>query len=406
MRAAPLIVLYLLSCGGQSGLSSGSAGQAPAAPFTAGSPASGTASSSAGVSAGGAQGGHTSLEAGAPTHEEGGAGGVGVAGCSAADVPTLALFSGGGWDVLGYPPYALEDCQLLYVASDQALHRRLLPDGPDELIEAASAKPRRPTLAGSVLAWEIDDEDGKSQVRVLSAGTKRTLRHGLDHGGEPRATRDAVVFTAFAGAQRSDDSDVYLYDVASDEIAPVAAGPGQQRFADVSETHVALTDFSEDPRGYFDEVASISDVLVVERRTGQRVLRHLTGKQAFPLLGRDGTLLYLDWGAVHPEPKFSQFWLKSADIAQAPEQDVSLTPEQVRTDPAYVRPSLHGLSVDYIDTRAGMVGLYRVTLGRLEPPSLTSLGAASQLLGPVAADSLTLVATREGQAVTLVAVPR
>lgn len=364
------------------------------------------ASSSAGVSAGGAQGGQAPLEAGAPPHEEGGAGGVGVAGCSAAEVPSIALFSGGGWDALGYPPYALEDCQLLYVASDRALYRRLLPDGPDELIEAASAKPRRPTLAGNVLAWEIDDEVGKSQVRVLYADTKRTLRHGLDHGGEPRATRDAVVFTAFAGAQRSDDSDVYLYDVARDEIAPVAVGPGQQRFADVSETHVALTDFSEDPRGYFDEVASISDVLIVERSTGQRLLRHLTGKQAFPLLGRDGELLYLDWGAVHPEPKFSQFWLKSGTIAQAPEQDASVTAEQVRTDPAYVRPSLHGSNVDYIDTRAGMVGLYRVTLGRLDAPSVTSLGTASQLLGPVAGDTLTLVATRQGDSLTLVAVPR
>jgi hypothetical protein len=243
---------------------------------------------------------------------------------------------------------------------------------------------------------------------VHHQGVTRTLSGEFERAGEPRVCADAVVFTAFSGEEPSSDSDVYLYDVAGDELLPIAPGPGQQRFADVSLTHVALTDFSEDPAGYFDETQSISDVVVVHRESGEAVTRKAPGKQAFPLLASDGTVVYLHWGSVHPEPKFSQFWLKAGKPGEPVELDLDLKGEVVRTDPAYVRPSLHGTDVDFVDTVASVVGLYRVSLTDLGAPVATVVpGGAARLLGPVAAAALTLVSrSQQDQTRSLVAVRR
>jgi hypothetical protein len=371
----------------------------------------GAASGHAGDAANAAGGGTPSSRGGETTQGSSGdaAGGAPNSdACAAADLDGLSVFSSGRWDPLGYPPYALDGCTLVYVAPADgggALHLRDLASGDDSELEPAASKPRRPTVAGDVIAWEIG-EGVTSQVRVSYRGTIQTLSGDFNHAGEPRATTDAVVLTAFLGPNPTDDTDVYLYDVATDQLSKVASGPGQQRFADVSATHVAVTDFSEDPRGYFDEYDSIADVVVIDRESGVATARKRSGKQAFPLLGSDGALVYLDWGAVHPEPKFSQFGLRAGVLDSPVDADYDIKLE-VHTDPAYVRPSLRGQHVDFVDTQANVVGLYRCTLGSLLSPVAVPVAGSPQLFGPVATDAMTLVSMPlEGQTLALTAIAR
>jgi len=391
----------LAGCGGSTGATS----DGPAAGAVSGVGAAGTHAGQNSMGGARAAGGGSS---------EAGAAGDGPAGapsgeCTAMDLEGLTVFSGGSWDPLGYPPYALEACSLVYVAPDAnggALHFRNLTSGDDVELEPAASKPRRPALAGSVIAWEVGDY-AASEVRVHYAGKTKTLSGDFDHAGEPRATNDAVVFTAFLGPHPTDDTDVYLYHVDSAELTAMAIGPGQQRFADVSANEVAVTDFSEDERGYFDEVQSIADVVIVDRASLVATTRKRAGKQAFPLFGAGGALAYLDWGAVHPEPKFSQFGLRLGYLNQPIEADIDVTPEPIHTDPAYVRPSLHGSHLDYVDTQAGVIGLYRYSLETAQAPVLSPVAGPQQLFGPVATDAMTLVATPlQGQTLALTAIAR
>jgi hypothetical protein len=380
----------------------GSAGSSDAGAPAASSGANGVSGAGGSSAAGG--------DAAAGQPPLGGASGAPADGCGAPDLDGIRVYASAGWDPLGYPPYALDGCNLVYVAPEQGggvLRLRDLASGADTVLDEAASRPRRPAVSGSLIAWEAGDE-AASQVRVHYQGVTRTLSGDFDHASEPRVCADAVVFTAFLGEAPSSDSDVYLYDVAGDELLPVASGPGQQRFADVSLTHVAWTDFSEDPAGYFDETLSISDVVVIHRESGEVVERKAPGKQAFPLLASNGMVVYLDWGAVHPEPKFSQFSLRAGRPGEPVELDLDLKGDVVRTEPAYVRPSLHGTDVDFIDTAATVVGLYRVSLTELTEPEATVVpGAAAQLLGPVATAALTLVSQQQqDQTRSLVVVKR
>jgi hypothetical protein len=332
-------------------------------------------------------------------------------GCDAASVGDLEVhLRGASWDPLGYPPYAFDGCWLVYVASGSepgALRLRHLATAEDTLLEPAASKPRRPAISGPVIAWETEGAEG-SEVRVRVDGQIHTLAGAFVRAEEPRVTADAVVFTAFLGPGPNDDSDVYLFDVATRQLSVVASGAGQQRFADVSPTHVAFTDFSEDPLGYFNEAGSLSDIALLERATGTRSNRVLPGKQAFPLLGTEGVFAYLEWGAVHPEPKLGLFWLKVGYLDRSVSEDFNAkTTGQVSTDPAYVRPSLHGLNLDFVDRGVDGVALYRATLST--PGALVSfkVEASRQLFGPVAGDRFTLLANqRSVQSVALLAVPR
>jgi len=258
-----------------------------------------------------------------------------------------------------------------------------------------------------VITWEADGAQG-SEVRVRFDGKVESMSGPFVRAEEPRATADAVVFTAFLGPGPNDDSDVYLFDVVARQLSVIAAGAGQQRFADVSATHVAVTDFSEDPKGYFDEAGSISDIALIERATGLRSDRVAPGKQAFPLLGTDGVFAYLEWAAVHPEPKLGQFWLKVGYLDRPISEDFNVkTTGQVSTNPAYVRPSLRGLNLDFIDQGAYGTALYRAALGT--PGTLASfkIAGAQQLFGPVAGDRFTLLASqRSAQNYSLLAVAR
>ena len=378
-----------------------------------------TAASGA-VSSGGAAGWHAGATSLAGSPSAGGSGNhsggdnSNVAGtpsdtCAVADLDGLSVFSGDTWDPLGYPPYALERCTLVYVAPANgggALHLRNLATGEDSELEPAESHARRPSLAGGVIAWEVGDF-AQSQVRVRYEGTTQTLSGAFDHAGEPRVAPDAVVFTAFLGPNPTDDTDVYLYRVATEQLTGVAVGPGQQRFADVSRTHVAVTDFSEDPRGYFDQFDSIADVVTIDRDSDVATPRKRAGKQAFPLLTDQGALAYLDWGAVHPEPKFSQFGLRLGQLGAPVDADIDVTPEPIHTDPAYVRPSLHGSHLDFVDTRTGVIGLYSFTLASGEPATLTPIAGSPQLFGPVATDAMTLISRPlQGQTLALTAVAR
>lgn len=294
------------------------------------------------------------------------------------------------WDDLGYPSYAIDGCRLVYVAADGSLRLRTSDESEVEL-EPASNRPRRPALTALVLAWEATLE-GKTQVRVWTPSGPITLSGAFDHAGEPAASGKSIAFTAFKSPGANSDSDVLLYDTETRSVAEALGGPGQQRFSAISGDLIAASDFSEDPRGYFDELGSLSDIVV--RRMGEEpIVRHREGKQAFPMLTDDGTLGYLDWGSVHPEPKFSAFTLYVARDATALGGDVKI--RAIETDPSYVRPSLGAGFVDYVDRTSGKPLLYRQSLESLvDSPPLTDFGAGLVPLGPVARKAFTLLATR------------
>jgi hypothetical protein len=389
--------------------SGGMAGQGTTVSAGAGSPSTLDTSGRAGGGASGSGG-----DAGAITAAgAAGAAGGGEDGCGAAALDGLEVHSADVWDPLGYPPYALDGCTLVYVAATAgadtgALRLRELSTGNEVELEAGVGHPRRPAVAGRVVAWESDGPDG-SQVRVRDARGGEPFEAVFPQAGEPRVTEDALVFTAFVGLGPNADTDVALYDLTQRELTLIATGAGQQRFADVSATHVAFTDFSEDPKGYFDQMDSISDVVLIDRATLARTTRAAPGKQAFPLLGSDGLLAYLEWGAVHPEPKFSQFFLKAGyvDAPMTDDRNVKGGDALVSTDPAYVRPSLHGVHLDYIDKTASLTQLFRVNLDEPAPPVSTAVQGVSRLLGPVATHELTLVAKPlSGDTLGLVAIAR
>lgn len=380
------------------------------------SQAAGSAGSEAGSasSQGGSSGSVPDEASGAPTtagaaDTGGAAGAAGADGaCDAAAVSELDIFSP-SWDPLGYPPYAVDACTLVYVAAESgggALRRRDLATGVDTLLESAASHPSRPTVRAGVIAWERDGSNGREVSVLTTAPAART--RSFEQAGEPRATSDAVVFTQFLGLADSDDTDVMLYDVTTDEVAPVASGAAQQRFADVSESHVAFSDFVEDPQGHFRASGSLSDIVIVERASGERTVRGAPGKQAFPLLGQEGVVVYLAWGAVHPEPKFSQFLLRAGHIGEPVSADFDVKPggELVSTNPAYVRPSLHGRFLDFVDSPNDIAQLYRVVLAKGAQPTPVAIVGAPVLFGPAAAASFTLVAKLVDQKLKLLAISR
>ena len=423
---ASLAAALVLACGATHdatptlpAVEGGAAGAGAAGAGAAGAGATNSAAGLPSIVDAGGQGGAPSAMGGAAGAVAAGATAMaGAAGasddpCSGAALEGLEVYSQGIWDPLGYPPYALDGCTLAYVAvssgaENGGLRLRDLATGEELELEAGAARPRRPAVAGGVVAWESDGPDG-SQVRVRDASLTEPFEMAFQHAGEPRVTTDAVVFTAFLGVGASADTDVELYDLTRRVLTPIATGPGQQRFADVSAKYVAVTDFAEDPKGYFDETGSISDIVLFARDTLERTARAAPGKQAFPLLGNDGLIAYLEWGAVHPEPKFSQFFLKAGyvDGPVTSDRNVKGGELMVVTDPAYVRPSLHGQYLDFIDKGTAAPQLFRADLAAAAPPVAATIAGASRLLGPVAADTMTLVAQPlQGATLQLVAVAR
>ena len=322
-------------------------------------------------------------------------------GCSAESVEGIRVAasdpSGGTPYALGYPPYAMDGCRLLYVAAPAAgetagaLMLRDLSSGAEEVVASAEEKPRRPSIAGDVMAWEAEQVAGRV-VRFRAGGVTETVNGFFDHAGEPRAAADGVVFTAFLSASDAEDTDVYFVRADGTGLLPIAVGAGQQRFADVSATHVAYSDFSEDPDGHFSEDATdLADIVVYDRVNNSKVLRQQPGKQAFPMLGASGKVAYLGWGPEHPEPKFSAYQLRIGDVGGGVESDAVVA--DITTSAPYVRPAAQGDRLFWVQwPSSGQASLWEQPADLSAPAEMVpGIGGAS-LYGPASSSWLTVAA--------------
>lgn len=332
--------------------------------------------------------------------------------CGPADIDGLRVAAtdslGGTPYALGYPPHAIDGCQLAYLAEpaqgeSAPLVLRDLASGDETIVAPGSERPRRPSLAGDVLAWEAD-VGGVAVIRIRASGTTLTVEGPFHHAAEPRAAVDGVVFTAFLGDTATSDSDIYLASPGDGVAMPVFVGAGQQRFADVSPSHIAFSDFSEDPDGHFDENATdLADIVIVERATGTARTRSRSGKQAFPMLGADEKVAYLEWGPDHPEPKFSAYDLLIGNVGGTGQDDALAA--QLRTSLPYIRPTARGERMSWINWPLGAAPSLWTRPADLSAPAETVAEIEGPaLLGPAASTHLTVVVVATGAAATLRAV--
>jgi len=306
-------------------------------------------------------------------------------------------------ELAGYPSYAVAGCTLAYVAraSDSGvageLRLRDFATAEERVIAPASEQPRRPSTAGGLVAYEAE-ADGRRVVRVWRAGATTTLTGAFDHAGEPRACGDAVVFTAWLAADPLGDTDVLLYEPATGEIHAVFAGPGQQRFADVGERHVAASDFSEDPDGRFDDNhEDLADIVIYDRQT-RALNRHAApGKQAFPMISGGSAVAYLhwDWAAVHPEPKLAAYTLRLGTLIGATLTSDRALAQVITTSSPYVRPAARSGIVEWIDAPPGQTAhrLWQVRVDAPLDPRIV-LTRSGLLYAPAAGDLFSVVAGR------------
>jgi hypothetical protein len=300
----------------------------------------------------------------------------------------------------GAPPYAIDGCWLVYVAAPEAgaasgaLKLRDLGTREELLLAPATEKPRRPALAGAVVAWEAT-ENGKRVVRARWGGETRTIPGPFDHAAEPRVEGAAVVLTGWLTADDAGDTDVFLYELGQAEAVRIGSGPGQQRFPDISATHVAFADFSEDPDGRFDKDArDLADIVVYDRRTGRSTPRPLEGKQAFPMLGAAEKVAYLEWAPVHPEPKFEHFDLRIGDIAAPASGDAVATSIEIESAP-YVLPAVRGELVEWVERPAGReASLWRMPADLSAPAAVVPGLSGLELFAPSASAAITVLAAR------------
>jgi hypothetical protein len=330
----------------------------------------------------------------------GGAGGVGGEAGAAGQNPvcdgsTTEGIEVAALDLYRYPPYAASNCALLYLAptaEGAELRRRDLTTGQEETLAPASEKPTRPTIAGATMAWEAT-ESGRQVVRVRRDGATTTVAGNFVQATEPRATSDAVVFTAWKGLEPTADTDVLLYLVGPGTLEIVQSGPGQQRFADVSPTHVAFSDFSEDPDGAFDDnETDLADLVLLDRASGALDTRKSPGKQAFPLLGSPGTVVFLAWPEEHPEPKLTAYGIQAS--ALTPGAAARVIGQVQQAGSAIARPSSQGGQVTWVAYEGGASVLRRVSLAEGSTPEIIELPGAPTLFAPTAGDGYTLIATR------------
>jgi hypothetical protein len=309
---------------------------------------------------------------------------------------------GGTPYALGYPPYAIDGCRLVYVAAaadgaSGALLLRDLATGQEQTIAEAAEEPRRPSIAGEWIAWEATVA-GAPGVRVRGkSGDAVTLQGGFDHAGEPRAAADAVVFTAWLGPDDTADTDIFLYRPATQALAPLRTTLRQQRFADISATHIAWTDFVDDPEGFFKgegHATDQGDVVLFERATSTARTRKAPGKQAFPILGATGMVAYLDWAGVQPEPKFDAYTLRIGAVYAPIELDALVA--AIVTPQLHVRPVARGPLIEWVASPDGGSSRLQRRRADLATPAFTLPGLDGlEILGPVASDAITLVGVRE-----------
>ena len=364
-----------------------------------------------------ASGGNTT--SGGSTTSGGGGDGMTSDGCSLAAVSGLDVaatdFYGGTPYALGYPSYAIDGCRLVYLAPGAggigagALVLRDLHTGDETTIAGAAEEPRRPSIAGDLITWEAT-VSGAPGVRVKGkSGDVITIAGAFDHAGEPRAADDAVVFTAWLGPNDTDDTDIYLYRPDTMELTAVGATPKQQRFPDISATHLAWTDFGDDASGYYKDVYSQTDkadVVTFDRATSKATQRHRPGKQAFPILGVAGKVAYLDWVGVQPEPKLDGYSLQIANLGAPVELDVRVS--QIYTPLIHVRPVARGALLEWVGISENQQSQMLRQRADLATPAVVLPGLdGMDLVGPTASDTLTLVGVQKsGAAVELRAFAR
>ncbi len=298
-----------------------------------------------------------------------------------------------GADRDGFPPYAVAACMLAYVNGAGDLRVRDLRSGTETTFAVAGEHPRRPAVSESVIAWEAD-ENGHSVVRVRASGSAdaRTVTGSFVAAGEPRVSGAAVAFTAWNGPSDGDDTDIWLFDSATAETRLALGGAGQQRFADVSARYVVASDFSEDPDGRFDgNETDVADLLVLDRASGVVSARRLAGKQAFPILGENGTVAYLEWANIHPEPKLQAYAVKSGQLLGAPAADRTIaTVQYVST--TYARPSLAGATLEWVANPDGVTRLYRAPVDGSAAADVVGGLEGLRLYAPASASGFTILA--------------
>jgi hypothetical protein len=240
---------------------------------------------------------------------------------------------------------------------------------------------------------------------VSSGGSAQAVTGPFDHAGEPRAAGDSVVFSAWLSADDNGDTDVYLFDVAGGSATLIGGGPKQQRFADVSQSHVAYSDFVEDPNGFYaGDGSSLADVVLVARASGEKTALPKPGKQAFPMLGSSGVLGFLEWVMVHPIPKLQAYALISVPLA-----DPGATPTKIADveSEVRVRPLAQGGLFEWVVRWQGTTTLFRAPVDGSALPTAVPVSAA-ELHAPVANETTTVLAVRPTSlsAPELEAIPR
>ncbi len=395
--AIVMLAVLAFSCGADEttpGAASGGGAGAGGSGATGGAPSGGSGGTASGGTGGTTSGGS------AGTSGKGGGGGGPDSLAQAKGIEVAEV------DLDGFPSYTVDGCTLAYVsAKSKELVVRDLATGSETSVESAAAVPRRPSLAGDVLAWETGAA-GSTAVRIRHAGVTTTLSGSFVQAGEPRATTDAVVFTGWLGGTADSDTDVFLYKLSDQSTQLVSGGKGQQRFADVSLTHVALSDFSEDPSGiYSGDGTTLADVIVVDRATNTATLRSASGKQAFPMLGSSGTLSYLEWVGVHPVPKLQEYAIWAVPLASPTATGTKLT--EVQSEQA-VRPTARAGVAEWVVRWEGKSTLFRAAVDGSSGPQKQELGSVAVLHAPSSSSSMTVLAVRQttASAPALAAIPR
>lgn len=278
-------------------------------------------------------------------------------------------------DLNGFPPYAASGCSLVYVSSNGDLVVRDLASLAETVLAPKSEHPRRPTASAQLIAWEADLA-GRAVVRVRKTGGDTTTILTSSAGafaasGEPRASGGSVAFTVWNGPAPTDDTDVWLYDAATDTTTLAIGGPGQQRFSDVSAKYVVASDFSEDTDKRFDnDGKDLSDIIVLDRASGILTTRRAPGKQAFPMItqvGSDDVLAYLAWSGIHPEPKLTAYQLRGGPMLGDPAADKTIADVSYLSSD-YARPAAVAGTIEWIANPNGRTILYRAPADGSAPP--------------------------------------
>jgi hypothetical protein len=299
-------------------------------------------------------------------------------------------------NLTGTPPYSVSGCTLVYVNADGALVMRDLATGEEKAIASADEKPARPVVTPDLVAWEAT---AMSVVRVRTTADGNTQTLAAQPAGEPRAAGKSVVFTAWKTADPRGDTDVLLFDAAAGTTTAIFDGPAQQRWADVSDAWIVGTDFfpEEGPTGGFDNNGQdLADLVVFDRKTGTKTPRPAVGKQAFPMLTSTDAFAYLDWAAIHPEPKLEAFQLRAGKVTDAYAADHTVADVTYIT-PDYARPAVFGSTIEWVANPTGETVLWRAPIDGSAPPAQVQGLGGLYLYAPAPTTGFTVLAAAQVQ---------